>query len=172
MENGRSGSCASTHVAELIDFASAFVATMLLFDRSTQRNRVIVVYVRHVATSWPPNGDLSVTTHPLCKEVGEWNRVYTISNLALNWKTMLTFSCFPCNFVSFFFESFDRDDGMPLDVANIEISIVASISLCIPPLFRIYISTLCIFIYPSWKRTRIILSNYCKFLSSYSTQNY
>lgn len=62
MENGRSGSCASTHVAELIDFASAFVATMLLFDRNTQWNRVIVVYVRHVATSWPPNGDLSVTT--------------------------------------------------------------------------------------------------------------
>lgn len=52
--------------------------------------------------------------------------------------------------VSFFFsESFDRDDGMPLDVANIEISIVASISLCIPPLFPIYISILCIFIYPS-----------------------
>lgn len=49
----------------------------------------------------------------------------------------------------FFFESFDRDDGMPLDVANIEISIVVSISLCIPPLFPIYISILCIFIYPS-----------------------
>lgn len=55
----------------------------------------------------------------------------------------------PVYFVSFFFESFDRDDGMPLDIANIEISIVVSISLCIPPLFRIYISTLCVFIYPS-----------------------
>lgn len=53
------------------------------------------------------------------------------------------------SFFFFFFESFDRDDGMPLDVANIEISIVVSISLCIPPLFRIYISILCIFIYPS-----------------------
>lgn len=43
--------------------------------------------------------------NPLCKEVGEWNRVYTISSLALNWKTMLTFSCFPCicSFLSFFF---------------------------------------------------------------------
>lgn len=92
--------------------------------------------------------------NPLCKEVGEWN-TYTISSLALNWKTMLTFSCFPCicSFLFFFFfESFDRDDGMPLDVANIEISIVASISLCIPPLFPIYISILCIFIYPSWQK--------------------
>lgn len=51
-------------------------------------------------------------------------------------------------FLFFFFESFDRDDGMPLDVANIEISIAASISLRIPPLFRIHISTLYIFIYP------------------------
>lgn len=52
--------------------------------------------------------------------------------------------------VSFFFFS-NRSTVMtvPLDVANIEISIVASISLCIPPLFPIYISILCIFIYPS-----------------------
>lgn len=103
--------------------------------------------------------------NPLCKEVGEWNRVYTISSLALNWKTMLTFSCFPCicSFLSFFFvfffESFDRDDGMPLDVANIEISIAASISLRIPPLFRIHISTLYIFIYPWWQK-----DNFCRMI--------
>lgn len=53
----------------------------------------------------------------------------------------------PVYFVFFFFESFDRDDGMPLDVANIEISIVASISLCIPPLFRIYIFRLYVYLF-------------------------
>ena len=123
MENGRSGSCASTHVAELIDFASAFVATMLLFDRSTQWNRVIVVYVRHVATSWPPNGDLSVTTLYVKKSANETGYIqyrvwHWTGKRCSRSRASRVFARF---FLSFFF-------------------------------FRIHISTLYIFIYPWWQK--------------------
>lgn len=114
---------------------------------------VYVVYVRHVATSWPSNGDLSVTTLYVKRSANETHIQYRVWHwTGKRCSRSHASRVFARFFFFFFFESFDRDDGMPLDVANIEISIVASISLCIPPLFPIYISILCIFIYPSWQK--------------------
>lgn len=114
--------------------------------------------------------------NPLCKEVGEWN-TYTISSLALNWKTMLTFSCFPC-ICSFLFFFSNRSTVMTVCHWTLPISKYQSwhrFHYVFRRFFQ-YIFRFCAYLFILRdKRTRIISSNdsnYRKLLSSCSTQNY
>ena len=114
--------------------------------------------------------------NPLCKEVGEWNRVYTISSLALNWKTMLTFSCFPCicSFLSFFFFFLNRSTVMTVCHWTFPILKYQSrhrFHYVFRRFFE-YIFRHCIYLFILGDKRIIFVEWFELLLSSYSTQNY